>query len=216
MIFWRGLFEFAICSWLWVVGPLISRDCAPIRSSYPEAFEVLKSLGDHFLRKFTLAIFSRDGHFLTMFLSVIWGLKGGHTTLCVQGILGSGKTYCASMLLIVLTTVLGLPTLLTAEPNLPLLTAAATISDLLLDAPEFTKDRYARILAYGVPPPNKKKLSLGCEPSPGSYYVSFFGGVYEHSNFVPAKMDVVDLFWVDRGKCLMMLHKQTFVRETNL
>ena len=34
-----------------------------------------------------------------MLLSVIWGLKGGHTTLCVQGISGSGKTYCASMLL---------------------------------------------------------------------------------------------------------------------
>lgn len=175
------------------MGPLISRDCAPIRSSYPEAFEVLKSLGDHFLRKFTLAIFSRDGHFLTMLLSVIWDLKGGHTTLCVQGIFGSGKMYCASMLLIVLTTVLGLPTLLTAEPNLPLLTAAAMISDLLLDAPEFTKDQYARILAYGVPAPNKKKLSLGCEPSP-SYYVSFFGGVYQRCNFVPAKMDVVDLF----------------------
>ena len=36
------------------------------------------------IRKFIFALFSRDGHFLTMLLSVIWGLKGGHTTRCVQ------------------------------------------------------------------------------------------------------------------------------------
>ena len=54
-------------------------------------------------------------------------------------------------MLIVATTVLNLPTLLTAEPNLPLLTAAENISDLLRDAPDDTRAQYARILAQNVP-----------------------------------------------------------------
>lgn len=54
-------------------------------------------------------------------------------------------------MLIIATTVLNLPTLLTAEPNLPLLTAAENISDLLRDAPEGTHAQYARNLAQNVP-----------------------------------------------------------------
>ena len=69
----------------------------------------------------------------------------------MQGIFGSGKTYCASLLLVLVSTVLRLPTVLTAEPNLPLATAAETISDLLRDAPDETKSAYARVLAYSVP-----------------------------------------------------------------
>ena len=68
-----------------------------------------------------------------------------------KGIFGSGKTYCASLLLVLVSTVLQLPTVLTAEPNLPLATAAETISDLLRDAPEESRAAYARVLAYGVP-----------------------------------------------------------------
>lgn len=89
---------------------------------------------------------SREGHFLTLLLSTIWSLTGGHTTLCVQGIFGSGKTYCASLLLIVVTTVLGL-TLPTAEPNLPLFTAADTVSDLLRDATDETRAQYLQQLS---------------------------------------------------------------------
>ena len=84
--------------------------------------------------------------------------QGGFTSLCVQGIFGSGKTYCASLLLVLVSTVLRLPTVLTAEPNLPLATAAETISVLLRDAPEETKAAYARVLQiqqapghYGLP-----------------------------------------------------------------
>ena len=40
------------------------------------------------------------------------------------------------MMLVVATSILGIPTLLTAEPNLPLFTAADTICDLLRDAPD--------------------------------------------------------------------------------
>ena len=43
----------------------------------------------------------------------------GHTSLCVQGIFGSGKTYSASLLLVLTCAVLRLPCVLTAEPNLP-------------------------------------------------------------------------------------------------
>lgn len=117
----------------------------------PETYRLLCSLGEHFLRRFITALFARDGHFLALLLAAIWGLKGGFTSLSVQGIFGSGKTYCASLMLIIATTVLNLPTLLTAEPNLPLLTAAENISDLLRDAPDDTRAQYARILAQNVP-----------------------------------------------------------------
>lgn len=50
-------------------------------------------------------------------------------------------------MLIIAATVLNLPTLLTAEPNLPLLTAPENISDLLRDG----LAQYARILAQNVP-----------------------------------------------------------------
>ena len=60
-----------------------------------ETYRILCSLGEHFLRRFITALFARDGHFLALLLSTIWGLKGGFTSLSVQGIFGSGKTYCA-------------------------------------------------------------------------------------------------------------------------
>ena len=98
-----------------------------------------------------IALLAADGHFITLLLSTLWGLRGGFTTLCLQGIFGSGKTYCASMMLVVATSILGIPTLLTAEPNLPLYTAADTICDLLRDAPEPTRAQYARLLAQNIP-----------------------------------------------------------------
>ena len=75
-----------------------------------------------------------SGHFITLLLSTLRGLRGGFTTLCLQGIFGSGKTYCASMMLVVATSILGIPILFTAEPNLPLYTAANTICNLQSDA----------------------------------------------------------------------------------
>ena len=108
-------------------------------------------LGRRFISKFLIALLAADGHFLTLLLSTLWGLRGGFTTLCLQGIFGSGKTYCASMMLVVATSILGIPTLLTAEPNLPLFTAADTICDLLGDAPDPTRAQYARLLAQNTP-----------------------------------------------------------------
>ena len=58
---------------------------------------------------------------------------------------------CASMMLVVATSILGIPTLLTAEPNLPLYTAADTICDLLRDASDPTRAQYARLLAQNIP-----------------------------------------------------------------
>jgi len=135
----------------WNIIPLNSDIYRPIQTHMPETYRLLCSLGEHFLRRFITALFARDGHFLALLLAAIWGLKGGFTSLSVQGIFGSGKTYCASLILIVAATVLNLPTLLTAEPNLTLLTAAENISDLLRDAPDDTRAQYARILAQNVP-----------------------------------------------------------------
>ena len=124
---------------------------APLQHSHPDSWQLLVSLGGHFLKRLIAALLAPNGHFPFLLLSTLWGIQGGFTSLCVQGIFGSGKTYCASLLLVLVSTVLRLPTVLTAEPNLPLATAAETISDLLRDAPDETKSAYARVLAYSVP-----------------------------------------------------------------
>ena len=123
----------------------------PLQQSHPDSWQLLVSLGGHFLKRLIAALLAPNGHFPSLLLSTLWGIQGGFTSLCVQGIFGSGKTYCASLLLVLVSTVLRLPTVLTAEPNLPLATAAETISDLLRDAPDETKSAYARVLAYSVP-----------------------------------------------------------------
>ena len=135
----------------WELPDLSSDLCKGLSTCHPEIFQLLNSLGRRFISKFLIALLAADGHFLTLLLSTVWGLRGGFTTLCLQGIFGSGKTYCASMMLVVATSILGIPTLLTAEPNLPLYTAADTICDLLRDAPDPTRAQYARLLAQNIP-----------------------------------------------------------------
>ena len=135
----------------WQLEDLSSESCKGLSSCHPELFELLTSLGHRFIKKFIIALMAADGHFLSLFISTLWGLRGGFTTLCLQGIFGSGKTYCASMMLVVATSILRMTTLLTAEPNLPLFTAADTICDLLADAPDTTRAQYARLLAQNIP-----------------------------------------------------------------
>ena len=135
----------------WEIPDLTSDLCKGLSTCHPEIFRLLTSLGRRFIAKFLIALLAADGHFITLLLSTLWGLCGGFTTLCLQGIFGSGKTYCASMMLVVATSILGIPTLLTAEPNLPLYTAADTICDLLRDASDPTRAQYARLLAQNIP-----------------------------------------------------------------
>ena len=131
----------------WSPRVLESPEVVAMQSSMPETYALLTSLGATFLKRLTHALLARDGHFSALLLSAIWGLSAGHTSLCVQGIFGSGKTYNSSLLVVILSTVLGLPTLISSEPNLPLATAADTICDLLQDAPSSTLQQYARCLA---------------------------------------------------------------------
>ena len=98
-----------------------------LQSSDPENWQLLHKLRGHFLKRLIAALLAPNGHFPSLLLSTLWGIQGGFTSLCVQGIFGSGKTYCASLLLVLVSTVLQLPTVLTAEPNLPLATAADSL-----------------------------------------------------------------------------------------
>ena len=108
---------------------------APLQHSHPDSWQLLISLGGHFLKRLIAALLAPNGHFPSLLLFTLWGIQGDFTSLCVQGIFGSGKTHCASLLLVLVSTVLRrLPTVLTSEPILPLATAAETISDLLRDA----------------------------------------------------------------------------------
>ena len=104
----------------WEIPDFTSDLCKGLSTHHPEVFQLLTSLGRRFIAKFLIALLAADGHFITLLLSTLWGLRGGFTTLCLQGVFGSGKTYCASMMLVIATSILGIPTLLTAEPNLPL------------------------------------------------------------------------------------------------
>ena len=90
----------------WELPDLTSDLCKGLSTCHPEIFRLLTSLGRRFISKFLIALLAADGHFLTLLLSTLWGLRGGFTTLCLQGIFGSGKTYCASMMLVVATSIL--------------------------------------------------------------------------------------------------------------
>ena len=70
-------------------------------------------------------------------------LRSGHLWL--------GQNLQCLLVLVLTCIVLRLLCVLTAEPNLPLATAAETIADLLRDAPKETKSAYARVLAQNVP-----------------------------------------------------------------
>ena len=114
-------------------------------TSHPALLPLLKDLGPTFLRSLTAALLASNGHFPALLLSTLWGLRSGHTTLCVQGIFGSGKTYSASLLLILAASVLELNCILTAEPNLPLATATEAISYMLTDASDLSVSTSPRL-----------------------------------------------------------------------
>ena len=129
-------------------GPGIKEALELFAHSHPILCHLVRALGPHFHR---FLIHALVAHFPALLNATLWGLRSGHTSLCVQGIFGSGKTYSASLLLILLTSVIGLRTVLTADPNLPLATAAENISDLLRDAHQDIRSQYARCLAQNIP-----------------------------------------------------------------
>ncbi len=130
-------------------NPTDSPIFTPLQTTHPDALPLLYSLGGHFLKRLIMAVLSQCGH----------------TSLCVQGIFGSGKTYCASLLLVLTCSVLRLPCVLTAEPNLPLATAAETISELLREASPDTQSAYGRVLAQNVPKLTPSTCSLSSVPN---------------------------------------------------
>ena len=82
----------------WEIPDFTSDLCKGLSTHHPEVFQLLTSLGRRFIAKFLIALLAADGHFITLLLSTLWGLRGGFTTLCLQGIFGAAKTYCASMM----------------------------------------------------------------------------------------------------------------------
>ena len=133
---------------------------APLLSTHSALLTLLLDLGSHFTRALITALLAPNGHFPGLLLATLTGLQAGHTTLCVQGIFGSGKTYSASLLLVVLSSILDINCVLTAEPNLPLATAIEIIDILLQDASKTIRDQYARCLANQV----KSSSPLDCTP----------------------------------------------------
>ena len=123
-----------------------------LHSTHPNLLPLLRSLGPHFLRSLTAALLASNQHFPSLLLATLYGLRSGHTTLCVQGIFGAGKTFSAS---------------LSAEPNVPLATAIDNIDLLLQDASDDVRAQYGRILA------NHVKVSSKLDMTPLDRQASF-------------------------------------------
>ena len=104
----------------WEIPDFTSDLCKGLSTHHPEIFQLLTSLGRRFIAKFLIALLAADGHFITLLLSTLWGLRGGFTTLCLQGIFGSGKTYCASMMLVVATSISSPPNQISHSIPLPI------------------------------------------------------------------------------------------------
>ena len=133
---------------------------APLLSTHSALLSLLLDLGSHFTRALIASLLAPNGHFPGLLLATLTGIQAGHTTLCVQGIFGSGKTYSAALLLVVLSSILNVNCVLTAEPNLPLATAIEIIDTLLQDASNNIRSQYARCLANQV----KSSSPLDCAP----------------------------------------------------
>ena len=116
-----------------------------LHSTHPNLLPLLRSLGPHFLRSLTAALLASNQDFPSLLPATLYGLRSGHTTLCVQGIFGAGKTFIASLLLIILSTIFDVNTLLSAEPNLPLATAIDNIDLLLQDASDPRQPRQGQL-----------------------------------------------------------------------
>ena len=132
-------------------APGIKEALELLSHSRPVLGHLVRALGPHFHRSLIHALVAPNGHFPALLNATLWGLRSGHISLCVQGIFGSGKAYSSFFLLILVTSVLGLRTVLSADPNLPLATAAENISDLLRDAHQNIRSQYARCLAQNIP-----------------------------------------------------------------
>ena len=65
----------------WELPELTSDLCRGLSTHHPEIFRLLTSLGKRFIAKFLIALLAADGHFLTLLLSTLWGLRGGFTTM---------------------------------------------------------------------------------------------------------------------------------------
>ena len=85
-----------------------------------EGWRRLLECGPTFLFNVLRLSVGPDGHFMSVLLGVFHALSSQRVTFGIQGLFGSGKSYCASAALILLTQVLGLKALFVAEPNLPL------------------------------------------------------------------------------------------------
>ena len=133
---------------------------APLLSTHSALLSLLLDLGSHFTRALIASLLAPNGNFPGLLLATLTGIQAGHTTLCVQGIFGSGKTYSASLLLVILSSILNVNCVLTAEPNLPLATAIEIIDTLLQDASTNIRSQYARCLANQV----KSSSPLDCTP----------------------------------------------------
>ena len=85
-----------------------------------------------------------DGHFMSVL--IFHALSSQRVAFGIQGLFGTGKTYCASAALILLTRMLGLKALFVAEPNLPLQEFSRNVQSLLADAPEEVSCQFPRLL----------------------------------------------------------------------
>ena len=66
-----------------------------LQNSDPESWQLLLKLGGHFLKRLIAVLLASNGFSLSPSLHPL--IQGGFTSLCVQDIFGSGKTYTVSL-----------------------------------------------------------------------------------------------------------------------
>ena len=127
---------------------------APLLSTHSALLTLLLDLGSHFTRALITALLAPNGHFPRTPCYPHWPASWPHHALRPRH-LPLRQTYSASLLLVVLFSILDINCVLTAEPNL-----IEIIDILLQDASKTIWDQYARCLANQV----KSSSSLDCTP----------------------------------------------------
>ena len=131
-----------------------------MQSELPDTYALLLSLGETCLKRLTHALLARDGHFSALYIPLcpmgteMWS----HLSLCSRH-LRPGKLALSYSF----SSVLGMRTFITAEPNLPLTTAADTICDIpirMLLKPLWVNMPAASLLVFPLPLPSIISLRI--------------------------------------------------------
>ena len=120
----------------WVLDP-------PAPEAWDSSWERFLDCGPRF---FLAVLRLADGHFLGVLCAVLHGLATRRVAMGIQGLFGTGKTFCASAVCVLLGRLCDISCLFVADANLPLQEFSRNVRNLLREGSEECWAAFPRML----------------------------------------------------------------------